>query len=85
MRRCEPTWSGDVNTNLDPMLDRSAVKDATTLSFPTIHRMQRRGEFPPFEKISPGRVGLRRSVLQEFLDGRRDWNSEAIATRGENV
>lgn len=59
--------------SIDPFLDRKAVKTATTLSFPTISRMQRRGEFPMFEQISPGRKGLRLSVLTEFLAGRRDW------------
>ena len=58
---------------LDHFLDRKAVRELTTLSFPTISRMQRRGEFPHFEQISPGRRGLRKSVLVEFLEGRRDW------------
>lgn len=63
-----------MTASLDPMLGRNTVREATTLSFPTISRMQRRGEFPRFEPISPGRVGLRQSVLAEFLDGRRDWS-----------
>lgn len=64
---------------IDPILDRSRVREITTLSYPTINRLQRAGAFPKFEQISPGRVGLRRSVLQEFLDGRRDWASAAKA------
>lgn len=62
-----------IDDTIDPYLDRKVVKAATTLSFPTISRMQRRGEFPPFEQISPGRKGLRKSILSEFLAGRRDW------------
>lgn len=63
--------------DLDPYIDRAAIRAATTLSFPTLHRMQKRGEFPPFERISPGRVGLRQSILAEFLSGRRDWKNAA--------
>lgn len=59
--------------DIDRVLDRIAIREATTLSFPTISRMQRCGQFPRFERISPGRVGLRVSVLAEFLTGRRDW------------
>lgn len=62
-----------IDETVDPYLDRKAVKAATTLSFPTISRMQRRGEFPLFEQISPGRKALRRSTLNEFLQGRRVW------------
>ncbi len=62
-----------MNSDLDPFLGRKDVRAATTLSLPTISRMQRRGAFPPFEQISPGRRGLRKSVLAEFLDGRRHW------------
>jgi hypothetical protein len=63
-----------IDDALDPYLDRKAVKAATTLSFPTISRMQRRGEFPLFEQISPGRKALRQSTLVQFLEGRRDWD-----------
>lgn len=62
-----------MDTDIDPFLDRIAVRGATTLSFPTIHRMQKAGHFPRFERISPGRVGLRKSVLADFLAGRREW------------
>jgi predicted DNA-binding transcriptional regulator AlpA len=53
------------------------VRETTTLSFPTINRMQRAGRFPKFEQISAGRVGLRKSILIEFLEGRREWEMEA--------
>lgn len=62
---------------IDPYVDRAAVRAATTLSFPTIYRMQHSGEFPSFERISPGRVGLRQSILAEFLAGRRTWSEAA--------
>ncbi|MXP14023.1 helix-turn-helix domain-containing protein [Altererythrobacter confluentis] len=60
-------------TELDPFLDRPTIREITTLSFPTISRLQRAGKFPKFEQISPGRKALRQSVLNEFLEGRRDW------------
>jgi predicted DNA-binding transcriptional regulator AlpA len=65
-----------MNSELDPFLDRAAVREMTTLSFPTINRMQRAGRFPKFEQISAGRVGLRTSILVEFMQGRREWERE---------
>ena len=59
---------------LDAFIDRPTVREITTLSYPTISRMQRAGRFPKFEQISAGRVGLRRSVLNDFLGGKRDWS-----------
>jgi len=66
-----------MSNDIDPFMDRFSVRTATTLSFPTISRMQRAGRFPRFEQISAGRVGLRASVLREFLEGRRDWPADA--------
>lgn len=63
-----------MTTEIDPILDRSKVREITTLSYPTINRLQRAGSFPKFEQISPGRVGLRRSTLNQFLEGKRDWS-----------
>lgn len=63
-----------MNHDLDPFIGRAAIKTATTLSFPTIHRLQKQGQFPKYEQISPGRVGLRKSVLARFLSGERDWS-----------
>jgi predicted DNA-binding transcriptional regulator AlpA len=62
-----------MKSELDPFMDRASVREITTLSFPTINRMQRAGCFPHFERISAGRVGLRKSTLTEFLEGRREW------------
>jgi predicted DNA-binding transcriptional regulator AlpA len=69
-----------MNSELDPFLDRAAVREMTTLSFPTINRMQRAGRFPKFEQISAGRVGLRKSVLVQFLAGKRDWETKSIVS-----
>lgn len=65
-----------MSTEIDPFLDRSKIREITTLSYPTINRLQRAGKFPKFEQISVGRVGLRKSILAEFLGGRRDWNNQ---------
>ena len=62
-----------MNAEIDPFYGRSKVREITTLSYPTISRLQRAGRFPRFEQISAGRVGLRKSMLLEFLDGRRNW------------
>lgn len=62
-----------MKTDFDVFIDRPTVREITTLSYPTISRMQRVGRFPKFERISAGRVGLRRSVLNMFLKGKRDW------------
>ena len=63
-----------VAAGVDPIITRADVRAALSISYPTISRMQRRGEFPQFEQISPGRRGLRRSTLEAFLAGRRDWS-----------
>jgi len=65
-----------MSTEIDPFIDRPTVREMTTLSYPTINRMQRAGRFPKFEQISIGRVGLRKSTLVSFLEGRRNWNVE---------
>ncbi len=61
---------------IDAFLGRAKVREMTTLSYPTINRLQRAGRFPKYEQISAGRVGLRKSILTEFLNGRRDWSTE---------
>ena len=66
--------SNAVDSNdLDHFLSREAVRAAVGLSFPTISREQRAGRFPKFEPMSIGRRGLRRSVLNDFLAGQREW------------
>lgn len=62
---------------IDPILPKPEIRQATNLSDPTIWREQKAGRFPPFERISQRRVGLRKSVLQEWLNGRRDWGGAA--------
>jgi prophage regulatory protein len=59
--------------DIDVILPKKAVAKAVALSDATIWREQRAGRFPPFELISARRVGLRKSQLQEWLNGRRDW------------
>jgi prophage regulatory protein len=60
-------------TMQDAFLTRDQVSEITSLSRATIWRAQRRGEFPNYEQLSAGRVGLKRSTLDEWLLGRRDW------------
>lgn len=57
----------------DPMIPKPDIVKASNLSEPTIYREQRAKRFPPFEQISARRVGLRLSVLNEWLGGRRHW------------
>lgn len=59
--------------DLDVFMSRDEVRAAVGLSFPTISREQRAGRFPRFEPMSIGRRGLRRSVLDKYLAGQRDW------------
>lgn len=66
-----------LNTNIDPIVPKPDIRRATNLSDVTIWREQREGRFPPFEKISARRVGLRLSRLNEWLNGRRDWRESA--------
>lgn len=49
------------------------------ISLPTIRREQIAGRFPPWDRLSAGRVGLRRSRLDAWLNGKRDWTAEAAA------
>ena len=60
------------------MTDRIVLKpqiaEIVGMSLPTVWREQRAGRFPKFDRISAGRVGLRQSVLTEWLNGRRDWS-----------
>ncbi|MCJ2185225.1 helix-turn-helix transcriptional regulator [Novosphingobium beihaiensis] len=63
--------------NIDPMIPKPEIVRVSNLSEPTIYREQRAGRFPPFEHISARRVGLRLSVLNEWLEGRRNWEGES--------
>lgn len=65
-------------TTIDPILPRPVVREGSGLSDATIWREQKAGRFPPFEKISERRVGLRKSTFDEWLNGRRDWAGEAV-------
>lgn len=59
------------------MIERAKLPDCTTLSLPTIWREQQAGRFPPYTKLSAGRVALRADYLEAWLNGRRDWRGEA--------
>jgi predicted DNA-binding transcriptional regulator AlpA len=65
------------DVGVDMFIPRRDVFIALDLSAPTTHRMQKRGELPPFEEISPGRKGWRLSVLKQIIAGRRDWREAA--------
>lgn len=58
---------------IDPIIPRRDCIVALNLSPPTVARMQKRQELPPFAEISPGRKGWRRSTLIDAVNGRRDW------------
>ena len=59
----------------DRIILKPQIADTVGLSLPTVWREQKAGRFPPFDKISAGRVGLRESVLSEWLAGRRAWGA----------
>lgn len=63
--------------HIDTILPKPIIINASNLSEPTIYREQRAGRFPPFERISARRVGLRLSALNEWLGGRRNWGDAA--------
>jgi prophage regulatory protein len=63
--------------DIDPILPKPDIRQAVPLSDATIWREQKAGRFPPFEHISERRVGIRRSRIQEWLNGRRDWSEVA--------
>lgn len=66
-----------MNTNVDPILPKRELLRAVPFSEATLWREQRAGRFPPFEHISPRRVGIRLSDFQAWIDGKRDWQREA--------
>jgi len=66
-----------VAAGVDPIIPPDDCCAAIGVSRPTWHRGRKRGEFPPFEEISPGRKGLRLSILKQVLAGRRNWSGAA--------
>lgn len=62
---------------VDPIVSPDDCTVAIGVSRPTLHRMQKRGELPPFVEVSPGRKGWHLSVLQQAVAGRRDWSDAA--------
>ena len=63
--------------HIDLILPKPDIVKASNLSASTIYREQRAGRFPPFGHISARSVGLRLSVLVEWLGGRRHWGDAA--------
>jgi prophage regulatory protein len=59
--------------DIDPIIPKPDIVQASNLSEATIYREQRAGRFPPFEQLSPRRVGVRQSRFVEWLNGRRNW------------
>lgn len=56
----------------DGFLSPKGLRDYTTLSLATLWRMRRRGELPEPVRLSPGRVGWRRSVIDLWLATRAE-------------
>lgn len=65
--------------DIDPIIPKPDIVRDSNLSEATIYREQRAKRFPPFEQLSPRRVGLRQSLFREWLNGRRDWAEREIA------
>lgn len=53
---------------IDPILRRPAVEQATGKKRSTIYAGVKAGTFPPPVKIGPNAVGWRRSVIRAWLD-----------------
>lgn len=72
MLRGMHTTAGDLK-QLDPLNDilRPRVVEAvTSLDGSTIWRLRQRREFPEPIRLSPGRVGYRRSDIEQWLASR---------------
>lgn len=58
---------------VERFVPKPEIIERANLSDATIWREQQAGRFPRYEAISARRKGLRESVFQEWLAGRRDW------------
>jgi prophage regulatory protein len=54
----------------DKFLCPAAVEALSSLSRTTIWRLVKRGDFPAPVRLSPGRIGWRRSSLATWMEGR---------------
>jgi prophage regulatory protein len=52
------------------MLKRIDVLKLVGLSYSTVHRLEKAGNFPARRKLSAGRVAWRLSEVQAWIDGR---------------
>lgn len=57
----------------DRMLRWTAVKNLVGLSRATVDRQEHLGRFPPRQHLTDFTVGWRKSDVQEWIAGRRDW------------
>jgi prophage regulatory protein len=58
------------NPSRDEIYSPRQLTHYTTLSLATLWRMRRRGELPEPIRLSPGRVGWRRSDIDRWLASR---------------
>jgi prophage regulatory protein len=56
---------------VDRFLSRAEVCDRVGLSRMTVWRLQRKGEFPAFTRLSKGRVGIAESEVERWQAGER--------------
>lgn len=63
------------------ILDKTAVRQMTSLSMPTLWRMERAGRFPQRVRLSGGRVGWFATEVEEWLQNRPRGIGTARATR----
>lgn len=62
---------------VDPVLSKQTTARASGLSLSSIYREQQAGRFPPWEELSAGRKGLRRSRFQAWQNGKRSgWGDD---------
>ena len=55
---------------INQIITPKSLPQVTGLSKSTIWRLERAGQFPHRIQLSPGRVGYRRSEVEEWLDSR---------------
>jgi predicted DNA-binding transcriptional regulator AlpA len=57
---------------VDALLTDKQIADALGVSVKTIKRQRERGHMPPAVRVSPRRVGTRRSVFKQWLLDREE-------------
>jgi len=64
--------ASNVTHTPDRFLRPRALADFTGLSLATLWRMRRRGDLPEPVRLSPGAVGWRASVIEQWLRDRAE-------------